>query len=99
MIRKKFVTIPWILEQERILRTKNTVVAVNWFNILAVVFLCFIIGVLLLRYYDANKTTSTAATAMATETETEGTPPPPPPPSTTAPADDRRKNMLFFNLA
>jgi hypothetical protein len=81
MIRKKFVTIPWILEQERILRTKNTVVAVNWFNILAGVFLCFIIGVLLLRYYDANNK------ATATATSTEGA------------SNDRRKNMLFFNLA
>ena len=88
MIRKKFVTIPWILEQERILRTKNTVVAVNWFNILAVVFLCFIVGVLILRYYDAKNTTT--ATAMATAKAAE---------APAAPSEDRRKNMLFFNLA
>ena len=92
MILKKFVTIPWILEQERILRTKNTVVAVNWFNILAVVFLCFIVGVLILRYYDAKNTTTATAMATAMATAKAGEAP-------AAPSEDRRKNMLFFNLA
>ena len=97
MIRKKYVTIPWILEQERILRTKNTTGAVNWFNILAVVFLCFIVGVLLLRFYDAKRreevVSTTTATPDATPTDSlaQATP--------TPIQRDRNRNMLFFNLA
>jgi len=65
MIRKKYVTIPWILQQERMMRSMNKPFTVNWFNLCGALFMIFIVGVLVLRYLEARRERHAETPAVA----------------------------------